>query len=276
MKYIKIILIIIFLNSCTRSAPESDTVILPFTLINRQSSAVDIQSATTDMQVEQSAETGIQFKIDNNGITWIVEPTLEYDSVYFCRLCGYTANSFTYILDKTTGEIDRYHDGHGGPHSLEWIYDSENEMFGFYRSGWDEEVEIYKINQFFEYFSIYADTLKFVRQVNYSDIIIDRDEWWGKSYKLGEKYENSKFAISYDNKLLTEFIYDKPDNLTNVLIYRNAIPVSKNDKWGFIDTKGNIIIPLIFDHVASSDGETAFVKLNGKYGIIDVRLSAGN
>jgi len=215
--------------------------------------------------------TNTQFTTDSNGIVWIVEPTLDYDNVYYCSMCGYTANSFNYIIDRITGRIKSRHDGHGGPGYIEWLYDSQNRMFGYYSYGWEEDVMIYPVNQFSARFPSDVNTLKFVRQVDSANIIAEEHEWEGKSYKLGERYENSKFAIAYGSTILTEFIYDKPDNLSQSLTYLHTIPVSRDGKWGFINTRGNITVPLIFDHAASYDGETAFVKINGRYGIIDVR-----
>ena len=117
--------------------------------------------------------------------------------------------------------------------------------------------------------------MNFVRQIDSDTIIKDETDEWG-SYKLGAKYENSKYAIAYGSTILTEFIYDRPDNLSDVLSYKNAIPVSRDGKWGFINTSGNIIVPFIFDHAVSSDGGTAFVKINGRYGIINVPAAVYN
>jgi len=283
-KGILIIVIFLFITlflTCKRAPMEhvstnSSSILSDWT----KPAVTDIKSTISENQSvlneTQSIPIDIQITIDNDGIAWIIEPILEYDNVYYCFVCGYTANNFSYILNKWTGEIDGPHYGHGGPYYQSWLYDSENEMFGFYRYGWDEELIIHNINQFSTHFPSNINTLRFVKQFDYENIIINENELWGKSYKLGEKYENSKFAIFYDNILLTEFIYDSPDNLTYNFIYKNAIPVSRNGKWGFINTKGDIIIPFIFDHIASSDGEIAFVLINGKYGIIDVGSSIYN
>jgi len=266
-----LIFLLLPLLACKRSVSNSVSIDTPSILIDIQSTVENILSVNNDIQPVIS---DIQFIKDSNGIAWIVEPTFEYDHIYFCVICGYTANNYTYILDKFTGQIDRHHYGHGGPHYLVWLYDSENEMFGFFHYGWDEELRIHALNQFPTYFSSEINTLKFVRQINSTNIIINDNDLWGKSYNLGEEYINSKYAIAYGSTLITDFIYDNPDNLSASLTYKNAIPISKNGEWGFINTSGEIIIPLIFDHAASSDGDTAFVNINGKYGIIDVSNSA--
>jgi hypothetical protein len=256
-------IIISFFSSCTRSEVNAEQ--------EKQSSLLENPSDITGNQYV----TDTQPVMDINDFVWIVEPTLEYDEVYYCTLCGYTANSFTFIIDKSTGQIVGDHDGHGGPYYKHLLYDSKNEMFGLYRYGWDEMIEIHPINDFTIHFPAYKDSLNYVKQVDFKNIIkVENDDW--DSYNLGIEHENSKYAISYGSTLLTEFIYDSPVNLTASLEYKNAIPVVLNGKWGFIDTNGILILLLIFDHVASSNGDTAFVKINGKYGIVDVLGSAHN
>ncbi|MCL2441035.1 MAG: WG repeat-containing protein [Treponema sp.] len=253
------ILILLFIFSCKRSVPDNVTA--------------NSMSILPDIQIE---ETNIQFIVNDtkfineNDIVWIVEPVFDYNDVYYCDICGYTANSYTYILNRLTGQIAAYHGGHGGSYLLEFLYDSENKMFGERIFGWDEEVEIYSIDQFSEHFPMHENILNYVRQFDFTKIIISESEWGEKIYNFGEKYANSKYAIALGSTLLTDFIFDRPDNLSTILRYENAIPVSKDGKWGFIDKWGNIAVPLIFDHIASYDGDTAFMKINGKYGIIDV------
>jgi len=228
----------------------------------------------TLLSVDKPSEVNYsQSAVGISSFVWIVEPTLDYEDVDYCPMCGYTANNWINILDGSTGQIKGYHNGHGGPYYTEFLYDSINRMFGLYRYGWSEEVKIYNINQFSRQFSSYINTLNFVRQVDSANIIKE-DHIDYISYNLGTKYANSKYAISYGSTILTEFVYDKPETSSLAITYNNAIPISKDGKWGFINTRGNIIVPLIFDHAVSSNGDTAFVKINGKYGIIDVFRSA--
>ena len=52
--------------------------------------------------------------------------------------------------------------------------------------------------------------------------------------------------------------------------YDNGLAaVSKNGKYGFIDTSGQIIIPLIYDNTHGFDTGFAIVNHQGKYGVID-------
>ena len=50
------------------------------------------------------------------------------------------------------------------------------------------------------------------------------------------------------------------------------IPVALNeewDKWGFIDKRGNVVVPFKYDWVDKFSEGLACVELNGKYGCID-------
>ena len=45
--------------------------------------------------------------------------------------------------------------------------------------------------------------------------------------------------------------------------------VELNDKWGFIDTMGNVVIPLKYDNAGFFSEGLAGVELDGKYGFVD-------
>ena len=77
--------------------------------------------------------------------------------------------------------------------------------------------------------------------------------------------QNGKYAFA-DNtgNLTTEFIYDDVASIA-----KGYIAVKKGNAWGFVDVFGNEVIPYIF-----SDAVTAFVKHNGRYGILDVKKTA--
>lgn len=49
----------------------------------------------------------------------------------------------------------------------------------------------------------------------------------------------------------------------------DRIPVQKDDKWGFIDSKNNLVIPIKFDDVFLFSDGVSLVQLGGKYGYID-------
>jgi len=205
---------------------------------------------------------------------WIVEPELEYDHVYHCPLCGYSNRS--QLLNKMTGQISGPHHGHGFPGIREWVYDSENGVFGTLYSDMNSmRLTVHPVDEFSTHFTSFTDTLMYVREIDSKSVTSRRDEWGFVTNNFGEKYKNSKYAIAYGGKLLTDFIYDRPGSASITLTYKNAIPVNIDGKWGFIGTSGKIIVPLIYDQIVTSDGDTAFVKVEDKFGVLDVLASTG-
>ena len=57
----------------------------------------------------------------------------------------------------------------------------------------------------------------------------------------------------------------------NIFISDGPTLASKNEKWGYINKKGKVTIPLIYENADSFEGEFGKVKLNGKWGLIDKR-----
>ena len=45
--------------------------------------------------------------------------------------------------------------------------------------------------------------------------------------------------------------------------------VKSNDKWGFIDTKGKMVIPCVYDYARSFSKGFASVESNEKWGVIN-------
>ncbi len=77
---------------------------------------------------------------------------------------------------------------------------------------------------------------------------------------------DNKYAIANTNGIITDFIYDDVDGFYNT----DTFAVCKNNKWGFINNKGEQIIDFIFDGAVSIETGKAFVKQNGKWGIIKI------
>ena len=68
----------------------------------------------------------------------------------------------------------------------------------------------------------------------------------------------SKYAIWNDNKLQTDFIYDECGSENSGLL-----AVKKDGKWGYVDNKGNVVIPLKYD--ASWTGYSPVGMMDGSY-----------
>lgn len=68
----------------------------------------------------------------------------------------------------------------------------------------------------------------------------------------------SKYAIWNENKLQTDFIYDECGSENSGLL-----AVKKGGKWGYVDSKGNVVIPLKYD--ASWTGYSPVGMMDGTY-----------
>lgn len=47
--------------------------------------------------------------------------------------------------------------------------------------------------------------------------------------------------------------------------------VRQGDKWGFVDTTGRVVVPLIYEYVGRFINNVGYVKLEGKWGLINTR-----
>ena len=210
----------------------------------------------------------------NTNITWLVEPTLEYDNIYYCPDCGlFGFDHDGDILDPKTGLItkDKNIIGHGWQgHSIsdsEWLYDEARELYGIYFTDiGDEYLKFCPKNDFAkkEPFSYYVDSMNAFRKVDSSKIKQADSEWDFIEYDLSGAYIGDKYALAYGTTFITDFIYDEYDAGHHVFATR------MDGKWGMIDKFGNIVIPFVLEKIMIIDGSTAFAKYNGKYGILEI------
>jgi len=225
-------------------------------------------------------------KITEADFVWAVEPSLQYDEVYYVPTWGFIAYTATndvhtwYDIDERTGQIIREHEPFGG--------------FGIpYTFGYDEESEVFYNNEEYMYYPTSADT---VASESY-DTVVCIYQFQEDEYGMN-RILDSKSAIYYNGEFVTDFIYEwviggnsiafvmqhgkyaVADNKGNLLtgfdfdsvslIATGFIAAQVGDRWGFLDLYGNEIIPFIFEDAENVDTVTAFVKLHGLYGILDV------
>jgi hypothetical protein len=102
---------------------------------------------------------------------------------------------------------------------------------------------------------------------DYADPVINR---FG-AVKLNDKWGliNGNFDTPLDasyeyGKLVAECIYDSTGDFSEGLL-----SVFKDGKWGFIDSNGNIIIPIMYDKVKGFSEGFAAISLDGKASFID-------
>ncbi len=78
------------------------------------------------------------------------------------------------------------------------------------------------------------------------------------------KFDEKWGFINPNGEVVIPFEYDEIQNFQN-----NLAAVKKSNKWGFINKKGQLIIPVKYEEVSSFHEGLAAVKLNNKWGYIN-------
>jgi hypothetical protein len=180
--------------------------------------------------------------------SWIMEPKLDYDEIYYHGpgICSDTSGVFyidptgsCWTISPETGEKIEDHIGHWDP-TLRLGYDTKTK-------------EYYEL----DYVDILIGNLK--NELSDFDSaalfrIVDMDS---------RSSSGSKSAVANKDGLITDFIFDGVESN-----YNPILAVKQGNKWGFVDSSGKFFIEPIFDGAVSIDKDRAFVKQNGKWGII--------
>ena len=101
------------------------------------------------------------------------------------------------------------------------------------------------------------------------------DYYWKNTYhfKLDESasVEGESVYALFDpfNLQVTDYIFDDYDWNTTMRAEEAPFAVRRGHAWGFIDTRGEVVIPYRYESARSFDGALAAVKLDGKWGFID-------
>lgn len=231
---------------------------------------------------ENKAEDIEEPEEDEKSWSWIVEPNLDYKNItYF-----YNAGVFYETSDWSTNEDYKIIDTETGKKTNENIpamsdgytilaYNKATDKYGKYEDffGWlefNENTFSEARKSFVKNWENESAAPKVVPVIcvnTKAEPTLDMTN--GEDVKvidLSIAIEESKpkFAYSKEDKLITDFIYTDFD--ANIGVTTPA--VAHNNKWGFINENGEQIIPYEFDKAISIDNERAFVKLDGKWGII--------
>jgi TPR repeat protein len=249
---------------------------------NRQSSGsrvVCVQnrpSGTNDTNALDERQVAMPPKI---GMIWLVEPTLSYDSIWYCRYCdalGKWKNvrlsdreaklheilrSFTYSSAEKNLSICQ---GHGGG-IPRFKYDEKKGLYGEFYS--DEGGQTFTMQRRDAFFQKNMRIRLLAFQKIDSDKVRTIQELDGPLYDFSGAYINSKYALVYNGEFITDFIYSNYDENSPP----DTIAVSLNNKWGILDKNGNTLIPFELDHITFINNDVAFAKYNGKYGILSIK-----
>lgn len=89
-------------------------------------------------------------------------------------------------------------------------------------------------------------------------------------------YDGKHGLIDVYGNVLVPFLFDEIYHFGSGSWETPWLAAVNNGKHGLIDESGNIVIPFLFDHLFNIDGDTAFAKYNGLYGIIDIHQTIEN
>ena len=223
----------------------------------------------TETIVEKAAEPKA------TDFVWKVEPTLEYKKVQYC-FCGFFGTEVPdgKGIDPRTGLIDNSeHYGHGGG-MTNYLYDEGKNLFGYYSC--DEGGEYFEMLSGNDFLSNVwrAQSLKAFQKIDSDKVTKYKNEWDGESFDLSNANVSEKYAVAYGTAFVSDFIYDYGDGNTGWNFSNdnaaNIIALVLDGKWGIIDKDGNVVIPFCFEDIVLINEKTAFAKINGKYGILNV------
>ena len=287
-----IMLLLFSLAACSNSvdgeeADNSDIEIEELVSIESD----ETEEPETDVAEEQAAMQDPV--IDENGFVWRVAPELEYELIYCC-LCGFYSYELWHVpepppgIDTKTGLIgDEMHGGHGGG-AVMYLYDEGRDLYGRYGS--DESGEFYDMwskEDFLLQYTRFPDVLKTFQKIDSSlvkETKIESEIYEGDfytKYDLSDAFVAEEHAIVLGTTFVSDFIYDQFDRYSDypyfgggpLYLYGfspNFIAVRLDSEWGIIDKDGNTAVPFRFEDILLIDEETAFAKINGKYGILDL------
>ena len=220
--------------------------------------------------------------VENNTITivnsslfaWRVAPQFGYDSIREC-MCGrfiIDEDDEEYIYNWLTGRFEvMEHPAHGPFGIYHMFYDEKKELYSalYYECVYGK-LTTYPKNEFLEKYDWVPYYVNEFRKIDFDKVIetqLDADIW-DFDYDYSEALISNKYALAYGLTFLSDYIYDDfhhPEHVANISA------VKLDGKWGVIDKNGNTAIPFIFDDIMLIDEEIAFVKHNGKYGILDIK-----
>ena len=262
----------------------------------------DTTSETQDASSETSQSNETTTTPTNN-LVWVLEPTLEYEYIRLCHCGNFFAPEGA--VDSQTGMLFDMVHGHG-PGAPDWFYDIERGLFGHsgYGDGYHTLLGMHPLDEFedilLNMFANQDGESWMYNQVrawmipNSNEFILvqavdssrrtywDADSWpegeapgW---WWLDEGAFSGMFALMYNRQFITDFIFTDGNlmrrNFANAHDFRFAA-VQMGGSWGMVDVNGGIVLPFIFENLQLIDENTAFARVDGRYGILDIWGSVG-
>ena len=229
---------------------------------------VDWLESTYDSAAIVALYTQSAASVTGSGYEWIVEPKFAYDMVFYdaacARIAAIVSGSFKF-LDTRTGKIsNEEHSGHGGAGWLVAV--NKDGKYGVY--------DDYSVSVEFRFETIEEAIAELKKNFPGVSGVLPIAIFDTHEKKHGDSEDNAFYAAiegfvyTIDGKLLADYFFDDFDR--NQTSDNPAVCKTENgvEKWGFVNSKGEQIIDFVFDAAVSIDDETAFVKQDGKWGII--------
>ncbi|MCL2194772.1 MAG: WG repeat-containing protein [Oscillospiraceae bacterium] len=235
----------------------------------------DNEDYTTEATTEYIATTApVPPPVTINGVVWRIAPTLDLGHVHNC--CGVFVDSRNRGIDSITGEVGEWGCGdHCVSANFRWI-DLEQRVLGYGKESHSlDGIDWINLDDGTSSWLAEIDGLFLVRRADFTMLTENfRDEEGNiglPSEAFGELLAVVRIA-EHEVTILTDFVYDDVPWGNNLGI----IAVRQGERWGTVDHNGDLIIPLMFENIVLIDEETAFVRYNGRYGILDIHATAAN
>lgn len=209
-------------------------------------------------------------------LVWVVPPTLPHENITLCN-CGHFHDQYWYLIDPVTGQhTGEMHLGHGGPQPF-WVYDATLSIIGDpgYGGGYRH---LYGMHPFDELENALSEWYFNRSRMLMPVALVDstrRTYWDGNQWYLEQDAYLGYFALMYNYQFTTPFAFHDVRYAHEIVNFEVVctIPyfaVRVNDLWGAVDKNGNVVIPYMFEDFTFINGNTAFAKYNGAYGILDI------
>jgi hypothetical protein len=211
---------------------------------------------TTTVIVEQ--------ELTPEDLTWLVEPTLNYESFWFCNGCDIGFSNDGWQINERTGmPIDNFHGGHGGWIEEKWVYDPANSLLGLV----ERDIDLHPINQFSTKFPSYTNQVLTIHSVDSSKQEFFNCEMDGARWIMPDSAYHGTVAVMFNGEFVTDFEFK---GVGSGRVVSDVVSVTQNGMHGIVDKNGNIVIPFILEEILIICDSTAFAKHNGLWGIISI------
>lgn len=276
------LLIALLLASCTSAAVVNDN--------DDYTSETETTTEYTTTEEETTAPPPPPVTIDS--MVWRVAPTLNIERLWRCECGEFRIDDTWYVIEPETLNT-RAKNEHGPWDGPRWFYDPTRELFGnvFFGSGYDFGYGMHPIDNF-------ARSL----EMSLNDYLQELTSLDARTWSLGAlETANRRMIVQqvqatqlYSEVWGVEWDDARSNYLDRFAIFENRQPISpwfdeitwgesnelfaaqQGDTWQFINQYGEPLLPMQFEHIVLIDDKTAFVRHNGRYGILDIPATAAN